>query len=99
MTVKDELHALVDRLAEHDAHEALDFLRARIERASQPSQAFVDECHRALDEATAPDAARVPHEAVREWLRTWGTPEEDEADARLRALEGRPRGETPGASA
>jgi len=99
VTVKDELHALVDRLAAQDAHEALDYLRARIEPSSRPTRAFIDESQRALDEATAPGAARVPHEAVREWLRTWGTPEEDEADARLRALEGRPRGETPGASA
>lgn len=38
MTVKDELHALVDRLAETDAREALDYLRARIERASEPGQ-------------------------------------------------------------
>jgi predicted transcriptional regulator len=98
VTVKDELHALVDRLAEQDAHEALDYLRARTEPSSRPTQAFVDECQRALDEATAPGAARVPHEAVRAWLRTWGTPEEDGADAALRALEEYSPGEAPGAS-
>lgn len=86
MTVKDELHALVDRLAEQDAPEALDYLRARTERVSQPRQAFIEECERAVDEASAPDSVRVPHEAVHAWLRTWGTPDEDAADAALQAV-------------
>ena len=90
MTVKDELHALVDRLPEPDAHEALDYLRSRIERPSRPDQAFVDECQQALAEATAP-GARVPHGAVREWLQKWGTPEEGAADAAVRAHEDRLR--------
>jgi predicted transcriptional regulator len=91
VTVKDELHALVDRLPDPDAHEALEYLRARIERASRPDQAFIDECRRALDEAVAPDAAWVPHETVRAWLQTWGTPEEGAADAAVQALEERGR--------
>ena len=91
MTVKDELHALVDRLPDPAAHEALDYLRARIEPASRPSQAFIDECQRALDEGIAPDAARVPHEAARAWLQTWGTPEEGAAAAAVQALEARLR--------
>lgn len=100
MTIKEELHALVDRLPEPEAHEALDYLRARIERASRPSQASIDECQRALDEAIASDAARVPHRAVRAWLQTWGTPEEGAADAAVRALaadEERVRGGARGA--
>ena len=89
MPVNDELHALVDRLAEQDAHESLDYLRARIECASNPSQAFIEESQRALDEALAPDAMRVPHVAVREWLLTWGTPDESAADAAIQQLEER----------
>jgi len=98
VTVNEELHALVDRLAEQDAHEALDYLRARIERASRPSRAFIEECQRALDEAVAPDAVRVPHEAVRAWLQNWGTPEEGAADAALQALEERLGRDAPGAA-
>lgn len=98
MTVKDELHALVDRLAERDAHEALDYLRARVERASNPGQAFIEESQRGLDEALAPDAVRIPHEAVRAWLLTWGTPEEGTTDAAIRELEERLRREAQGAS-
>jgi len=96
MTAHDELHVLVDRLTEQDADEALDFLRARTERAAQPSQAFIDECQRALDEALAPDAVHVPHEAVRAWLLTWGTPEEGAADAAIEALEERLRRDSSG---
>jgi predicted transcriptional regulator len=91
MTVKDELHALVDRLPDQDAQDALEYLRARIDLLPPPSRAFIDECRRALDEAAAPRAALVPHEAVRAWLLTWGTPEEEAADAALQALEERLR--------
>jgi hypothetical protein len=69
------------------------YLRAWIEPSPPPSQAFVDESRRALDEATAPGAARVPHDTVRAWLQTWGTPEEDTADAALQATEERARRE------
>jgi hypothetical protein len=90
MTIKDELHALVDRLPEPEAHEALDYLRARIERASQPGYAFVNDSLRALDEGLAPDAIRVPHSAVRGWLQAWGTRDEEAADATLPPLADRP---------
>lgn len=98
MTVHDELHALVDRLAGQDADEALDYLRARVERSSQPSRAFIEESKRALAEATAPDAVRVPHEAVRAWLLAWGTPEECAADAAMQAFEERLRRDAQGAA-
>lgn len=42
-----------------------------------------------MDEAVARDAVRVPQEAVRTWLKTWGTAEEDAADATLQAIEER----------
>jgi predicted transcriptional regulator len=81
VTAKDELHALVDRLLEPDAQEALEYLRARIESTSRPSQAFIDESRRALDEALAPDSEHVPHTEVRAWLETWGMPEEAAGEA------------------
>jgi hypothetical protein len=96
MTVKDELHALVDRLAEPDAHEVLDYLRARIERASQPRRAFIEESLRAADEALAPDAVHVPQEAVHAWLQSWGTPEEDAAARALLTLQGQLRRDARG---
>jgi len=40
---------------------------------------FIDAAQQATDEALAPGARRVPHEAVRAWLQTWGTPDEAEA--------------------
>jgi predicted transcriptional regulator len=93
MTINDELHALVDRLAEQDAHEALDYLRARVERASSPSPVFIEESQRALDEALAPNAVHISHDAVRAWLHTWGTPEEGVADSAIQELEERLRRE------
>ncbi|MDP8922910.1 MAG: hypothetical protein M3O34_08555 [Chloroflexota bacterium] len=98
MTVKDELHALVERLAEQDAREVLDYLRTRIEPASRPSRAFIEESQRAVDESTAPDAVRVPHEAVRAWLQSWETSEEGAADVALQALEERLRRDSQGAT-
>ena len=98
MTVNDELHALVDRLAEQDAHEALEYLRARVEPASTPSRSFIEESQRAIDEALAPDAVRIPHEDVRAWLLTWGTPDEAAGDAAIQALEERLRQEAHGSS-
>lgn len=93
MTVKDDLHELVDELDEDDAREALAYLRAIRELPSQPSPAFVEDTQRALDEALEPDAPRLPHTDVRAWLNTWGTPEEAAARERLDAVEERLRAE------
>jgi hypothetical protein len=93
MTIKDDLHELVDELDEQDAREALAYLRAIREFPSQPSPAFVEETQRALDEALEPEAVRLPHTDVRAWLQTWGTPEHDAASERLDAIEERLRTE------
>jgi hypothetical protein len=93
MTVKDDLHELVDELDEEAAREALAYLRALQELPSQPSAAFVEDTQRALDEAVAPEAVRLPHADVRAWLKTWGTPEEATASERLDAVEERLRTE------
>lgn len=58
-----------------------------VERYVAEELGFIEECRRATDEALAPEAPRVPHDAVRAWLDTWGTPAEDEAAAALEALE------------
>jgi hypothetical protein len=87
MTVKDDLHELVDELDEQDAREALTYLRALRELPSQPSDAFVEDTQRALDEALEPEAVRLPHTDVRAWLQTWGTPEQEAASERLDAVE------------
>ncbi len=87
MTVKDDLHELVDELDEHDAREALAYLRALREPPSQPSLAFVEDTQRALDEALDPAAVRLPHADVRAWLQTWGTSEQEDARDRLDAVE------------
>lgn len=81
MTIKDDLHTLVDRLAEAEAVDALGYLLVRTE--SNPNPAFVEECQRALAEALDPHAVRVPHEVVAAWLDTWGAPEEETATAAL----------------
>ena len=93
MTVKDDLHELVDELDEPDAREALAYLRALRELASQPSPAFVEDTQRALDEAFEPDPVRLPHTDVRAWLQAWGTPEEEAARGRLDSVEERLRTE------
>jgi len=93
MTIKDDLHELVDELDEQDARDALAYLRALRELPSQPSPAFVEDTQRALDEALEPQAVRLPHEDVRAWLQAWGTPEEQAARARLDAVEDRLRTE------
>lgn len=89
MTIKDDLHALVDRLADAEAVDALGYLLMRTE--SHPDRAFIEECQRALAEALEPQAVRVPHEVVAAWLDTWGTPAEETAtaalDEHLRGLE------------
>ena len=64
MTIKDDLHTLIDELDEAGARETLEFLRARIELDSNVSQAYIADCMAASVEASAPDAVRLPHEAV-----------------------------------
>lgn len=91
MTVKDELHTLIDRLPERDTQDALDYLRARTESNSRPDSSFIQESQTALNEATAANAVHVPHAAVRTWLQTWGTPDEEAAEEKLSQLEDRLR--------
>jgi hypothetical protein len=93
MTIKDDLHALVDELDEQDAREAMAYLRALRDLPSQPSPAFVEDTQRALDEALEPDAVHLPHADVRAWLQTWGTSGHDAASERLDAVEERLRTE------
>jgi predicted transcriptional regulator len=93
MTVKDDLHELVDELDEQDAREVLAYLRALREFPSRPSPTFVDDTQRALDEALEDQGVRLPHRDVRAWLQTWGTPEQEAASKKLDALEERLRTE------
>ena len=60
MTIKDDLHALVDELDEQDAREAMAYLRALRDLPSRPSPAFVEDTQRALDEALESDAVHLP---------------------------------------
>jgi hypothetical protein len=87
MTIRDDLHTLIDELDETDAREALEFLRARAELDPNVSQDYIADCIAAEDEATAPGAVLLPHEAVRTWLEAWGTPNEAAADRTIEALE------------
>ena len=87
MTIKDDLHALIDRIDEADAEEALAFLTARLELDPRVSQTYLAECEAAYDEAHAPGAAFIPHEAVRSWLESWGTRDEAAADRDIELLE------------
>lgn len=87
MTIKDDLHALIDEVDETDAREALAFLKARLELDPRVSQAYIGECEAAYDEAHAPDAVLLPHEAVGTWLEAWGTPDEAAADRDIELLE------------
>jgi hypothetical protein len=87
MTTKDDLHALIDELGEAEAREALGYLRARSELPQNVSQAYVEECEAAFDEAFAPGAVLLPHAAVRAWLLAWGTSGEEAAEEELDALE------------
>ena len=87
MTIKDDLHTLIDALDEADARETLEFLRARVELNPNVSQAYIADCIVASVEASAPDAVLLPHEAVRTWLEAWGTPHEAAADRTIEALE------------
>jgi hypothetical protein len=89
VTTKDDLHALIDELDEAEAREALGYLRARSELPQNVSQAYVEECEAAFDEAFAPGAVLLPHEAVRAWLLAWGTSGEEAAEQELDALEQR----------
>jgi hypothetical protein len=87
MTIKDDLHALIDEVGETDAREALAFLKARLELDPGVSPAYIAECEAAYDEAHAPDAVLLPHEAVRTWLEAWGTPDEAAADRDIEVFE------------
>jgi hypothetical protein len=87
MTIKDDLHTLIDELDEADAREALEFLKARAELDPNVSQAYIADCVAASVEANAPDAVLLSHEAMRRWLEAWGTPDEAAADRSIEALE------------
>ena len=87
MTIKDDLHALIDELDETDAREALEFVKSRLELDPNVSQAYIAECQAAHDEAQAASAVLIPHEAVRTWLEAWGTPTESAADREIELLE------------
>jgi hypothetical protein len=87
MTTKDDRHALIDALDELDARDALEFVKARLELEPNVSQSYIAECEAALDEAHAPDAVLIPHEAVRTWLQAWGTPDEAAADREIEQFE------------
>ena len=89
VTTKDVLHALVDELDESEAEEVLGYLKARGELSRDVTQAYIDESQAAYDEAFAPDAVRLPHEAVRKWLLAWGTSGEATAERELDELEQR----------
>jgi plasmid stabilization system protein ParE len=87
MTIKDDLHALIDQIDEADAREALAFLKARQELDPAVSQAYIGDCEAAYKEAHAPEAVLVPDEAVRIWLETWGTRDEAAADREIELVE------------
>ena len=87
VTTKDVLHAIVDELDEAEAEEVLGYLKARSELGGRVSRAYIDECEAAYDEAFAPGAVQLPHDAVRKWLLAWGTPAEAAAEQELDALE------------
>jgi hypothetical protein len=99
MTIKDDLHSLIDQLGEDDVLETLAYLRARTEQPSRPGQAFIDECQHAVDEALDRTAVRLPHQAVSAWLKSWGTPSEAAYARELAALEDRLRKDAEDAAA
>jgi len=76
MTLKEDLHALIEELDEMDAREALAFLKARAELGARASDAYTAECQDAHAEAHAHDAVLLPHDDVRAWLEAWGTSDE-----------------------
>jgi hypothetical protein len=90
MTIKDDLHLLIDALDEADAREAMEFLKARAELDPHVSQAYIADCLAASEEGRASDAVLLPHEAVRTWLEAWGTPDEAAADRTIEGLEIQP---------
>jgi hypothetical protein len=87
MTIKDDLHALIDELDEMDASDALAFIKARLQLEPRVSKAYIAECEAAYDEAHSPRAIRLPHESVQTWLQAWGTPEEAAADREIEQFE------------
>jgi len=54
-----------------------------VERFVTAELEFIHASQRGTDEVLDPDAVLVPHDEVRAWLLTWGTPEEDEAAVSL----------------
>jgi len=89
MTIKDDLHTLINELDETDAREALEFLKGRAELDRRVSPAYIAECEAAHAEAHSADAVLLPHDAVRTWLETWGTPDEVAGDRAIEAVEER----------
>jgi predicted transcriptional regulator len=87
MTIRDEVHRLVDELAEgelSDAHALLEALRTQERAAQSLRQArdrAVDEWQLAairegLEYAARDDAEWVSHEDVMAWLHSWGSDDE-----------------------
>ena len=74
-------------------------IRLAVERYVAEELAFIEECRRATDEALDPQAGRIPHDAVRAWLGTWGAAEEVAASAALESLESRLGAEARGPAA
>lgn len=89
MTVKEDLHALIDGLSEADAVDALDYLRVLATPQTSRHQALIEEAERAFAEAERAGAVLIPQEAVLTWVRTWGTPGEHAAEQVLADLEDR----------
>src|SRR6266852_2936419 len=87
MTLRDDLHRLIDKLSEaqlNDASTLLDAVRAQesagqvLARARDPvveawQRALI---HEALTYAESPSAEWVAHEDLAAWLRSWGTAQE-----------------------
>ena len=87
MALRDDVHQLVDELADDDlpdAHALLEALRTQ-ERATAALAEVRDEpvdqwqrnaIREGIGYAAWPDAERVAHEDILAWLRSWGTDQE-----------------------
>jgi predicted transcriptional regulator len=87
MTIRDDVHRLIDELAEDelsDAHALLEALRAQ-ERAAESLAQARDQVvadwqlaaiREGVEYAATEDAEWVSHEDVTAWLRSWGTDDE-----------------------
>ena len=95
MTIRSDLHVLIDELDETDARATLEFVKARLELDPNVSEAYIAECEAAHAEAHAPEAVLLPHDAVRTWLQAWGTPDEAAADDDIELLEQHLANEAP----